>query len=1036
MSISALFIRRPVMTTLVMASFLLFGIAGYQSLPNSDLPPVDYPAIMVSANLPGASPDTMAGAVATPLEKQFSDIQGLVFMSSNSFQGTTNLTLMFDLDKNIDSASQDVQAAINNALLPDDMPRPPTYQKVNAATQPVLYLALYSDFMPMNRVTYYAETFISRRISTIPGVSQVLVYGEKRFAARIQMDPKLLAAKNISLDQVANAVASANVNQAAGLVEDDYIAWTLQPEGQLMQASKYEPVIVDYQAGGPVRIRDLGRAIDGVEWKRGGCWWKGKPAVTLAVKRQPGSNTVEVVEAIRKILPQVRKEIPPSVNLDICWDQSVFIKDSIQDVKFTLLLAVALVVLVVFLFLRNLSATVITSLAVPLSLISTFAVMSLLNFNLDTLSLMALTLAVGFVVDDAIVILENIFRHREMGKDRLQAARDGAQEIGFTIVSMTLSLAVVFMPVVFMPGIVGRLLNEFAVTITMAILVSGFVALSLSPMLASRFLRRSKHDSGQGDPLKSGGVFWRMIAAGYNVMLKWCLKHRLVTLLAAIALFAGTIQMFGVIPSGFFPSEDQNYLLSFNLASEGASFKGMTRNTNALAAVISEDPDVVGIVSIVGISQLGAMNTSLLVMVLKPSQERQASADQILERLRPKVRTVPGIQCFLQNPPAIPTSSQVTKAQYQFTLQSADTEGLYAAAQKLMARLKPMKELVDLNSDMMLSSPHLRLIIDRDRASSLGVSAGDIENYLYSSFADRRVSYIYASTDTYKVILELLPQYQLRAADLSALYLPGQSGQMLPLSEVTQVQKALGPLQINHVGQLSAVTISFNLPAGVALGTAVAAVEKAAAEVLPPTVSASFKGQAQAYEESMASFMWLLLLALAVIYILLGILYESFIHPITVLAGLPSAVLGALVTLWLFGQELNMYGFVGIIMLIGIVKKNAIMMIDFALAEEREKGLDTYESIYQGALIRFRPIMMTSVAAFVGILPIAIGFGAGGGSRRGLGLAVCGGLVVSQAVTLLITPVIYVYLDRLQKWLAGLGKKKPAPPPEAPAEPA
>ncbi|MEW5914196.1 MAG: efflux RND transporter permease subunit [Thermodesulfobacteriota bacterium] len=1024
MQFTETFIRRPVMTTLVMISLLLFGVIGYILLPTSDLPPVDYPTIQVRAYLPGANPETMASAVATPLEKQFSDIQGLTFMNSTNFQGNTNINLQFDLSRNVDAAAQDVQAAIAATVLPSAMPNQPTYRKVNAAQQPVLYLVMSSDFLPMTEVTYYAETFLSRRISTVQGVSQVIVYGEKLYAARVQLDPKALATRGIGIGQVAAAVSAANQNQAAGLVEDEHQALTLEPQGQLMRAKLFNPVIVSYQAGGPVRIADLGRAIDGVEWKRGGAWWKGKPSIILAIKRQPGANTVQVVESILHLLPTARQQIPPAVDLEVMYDQSITIKESVSDVKFTLMLAVALVVLVVFLFLKNLSATVITSLAVPLSLIATFAVMYACKFNLDTISLMALTLAVGFVVDDAIVMLENIFRHLEMGKTRLQAALDGAREIGFTIISMTLSLAVVFLPVVFMSGMVGRILNEFAVTITMAILVSGLVSLTLTPMLASRFLRETKGDAG-GDPLNEGGRLWRGLMAVYNTMLRWCLHHRLITIIISLVLLLGTVQLFRVIPKGFIPSEDQDYLIAFTLASEGISFKAMERHTNALAAIMAGDPAVEGVMPVVGVTYFGAMNNSVLIIKLKNRDKRTASADQVMNRLRPQLFSVPGIMCFLQNPPAIQLSVQQTNAPYQFTLQSAETEVLYKVSQQLLAKLQGLPQIRDVNSDLMINSPQLSIVMDRDRASTLGITAADIEDYLYSAFADRQISYIYASSDTYKVILELLPQYQRQATDLSSLYLATKAGKMVPLTEVASLERVLGPLQVNHVGQLPAVTISFNISPGVSLGTATDAVRRTAAEILPPTVNGSFRGQAEEFEKSMTSLYLLLALALAVIYLLLGVLYESFIHPITVLAGLPSAALGALLTLWLFGQEMNLYAMVGIIMLIGIVKKNAIMMIDFALEAERSKGLSTAESIYQGALIRCRPIMMTSVAAFAGILPIAIGVGAGGGARQGLGLAVCGGLVVSQLVTLLITPVIYTYLDQLQSWLGR--RKKPAP---------
>lgn len=1023
MNFTETFIRRPVMTTLVMISLLLFGVIGYFFLPTSDLPSVNYPTIQVTASLPGASPETMASAVATPLEKEFSDINGLTFMNSTNFMGNTTINLQFSLDRNIDAAAQDVQSAISKAILPSEMPNPPTYKKTNAAEQPILYLALTSKVLPMTDVNYYAETFLSRRVSMVSGVSQVLVYGEQLYAARVQMDPKALATRGISLDKVVDAVSAANVNLPSGLVENSDQSYTLKPQGQLMRAKFYNPVIIDYKQDRPVRVQDLGLAVDGVDWKRGGCWWKGEKAIVLAVKRQPDANTIAVVDAISKVLPSARKQIPPSIDIAVMYDQSVSIRESVHDVKFTLLLAVALVILVVFLFLKNFSATLITSLAVPLSLIATFAVMYELNFSLDNLSLMALTLAVGFVVDDAIVMLENIFRHMEMGKSRLQAAMDGAKEIGFTIISMTLSLSVVFLPIIFMSGMVGRILYEFAITITMAILVSGFVSLSLTPMMASRYLKEIKRKDKQGKP-QEGGPLWRGMVVLYEWSLKLCLKHRVLTMVAFFALLAGTAHYFMIIPKGFIPSEDRGYIFGMTLAGEGISFEGMSQKSNALAAIIAQDPAVEGVMPVVG-ANMAAMNSSILFVLLKERDLRTAGPDQVIARLRPKLFMIPGIMAFLQNPPPIELSVQQTKAPYQYTLQSPETEVLYDSSFKLLQKMKALPEIIDVNSDLMISSPQLSVDIDRDRSSTLGITAQQIENALYSSFADRRVSYIYASDNTYKVIVELLPEYQRNVDDLSWLYLTSRKGTMVPLGEIVDFKKILGPLQINHVGQLPSVTMSFNTRPGVALGDATTAVQKIAAEVLPATVTGSFKGQAEEFEKSMTSLYWLLLLALAVIYLILGILYESFIHPITILAGLPSAALGALITLHIFGAELNLYAFVGIIMLVGIVKKNAIMMIDFALEAERKEGKAPLDAIYEGALVRFRPIMMTTVAAFVGILPIAIGFGAGGEARQPLGLAVCGGLVVSQAVTLLITPVIYTYFDELQNWLGR--KKKTAP---------
>ncbi len=1033
MTLTETFIRRPVATTLVMTTFLLFGIISYVLLPTADLPEVSYPTIQVTANLPGASPETMASSVATPLEKEFSDINGLVFMNSNSFQGTTTVNLQFSLDRSIDAAAQDVQAAVNNAILPSEMPQQPSITKTNAAEQPILYLALFSDMLPLIEVNRYAETFLARRISMVDGVSQVLIYGEKLYSARVQVDPKALATRKIGLDKVVSAVSAANVNTPAGLVENAHEALTLQPQGQLMKAAFYNPVIVAYQNDRPVRIQDLGQAVDGVDWKRGGAWWKGRPAIVLAIKRQPGANTIKTVGLILDLLPVARQQIPPSVELETIYDQSVSIRESVADVQFTLAMAVALVVLVVLLFLKNLSATIITSLAVPLSMIATFVVLYKLRYSLDNLSLMALTLAVGFVVDDAIVMLENIFRHMEMGKSRLQAALDGAREIGFTIISMTLSLAVVFLPVVLMSGMVGRILNEFAITITMAILVSGVVSLSLTPMLASRFLKEARKPGAAagGEDLEEkaaheGGFIWRPLVWLYHGLLRFCLRHRLLTMTVFFALLYGTYHLFMVVPTGFIPSEDRGMIFGMTLADEGISYEAMAQHTNAVAAVISEEPDVEGVMSIVG-AGMSAINSSIIFAKMTPTKERKTSPEDLIQRLRPKTYLVPGLLTFLQNPPPIELSAQHTNAPYQYTLQSPETEELYASSQQFLERMRELREVIDANSDLMNNSPQLVVDIDRDRASALGITASQLEDALYSSFADRQVCYIYASEDTYKVKVELLPEYQREAGDVHWIYLPSRKGDMVPMGQVGLLRRQLGPLQINHVGQLPSVSLSFNIAPGFTLGEATKAVHQLAQEVLPPTVTGSFKGQAEEFENSMSSLYLLIVLALAVIYIILGILYESFIHPITILAGLPSAAFGALLTLYFFGAELNLYGMVGILMLIGIVKKNAIMMIDFALEAEREQHLSPREAIYQGAVVRFRPIMMTTVAAFAGILPIALGLGAGGDSRQPLGLAVCGGLVVSQVVTLLMTPVIYTYFDQLQSWLGRKGKKGATP---------
>jgi hydrophobic/amphiphilic exporter-1 (mainly G- bacteria), HAE1 family len=1028
MNLSEIFIRRPVMTVLVMLGILFFGMMSYGLLPISALPSVEYPFIQVSASLPGATPEVMAASVAAPLERQFTEIAGLNSFNSSSSTGSTSISLQFDFSRRVDQAAKDVQAAISGAAgqLPTGMPKPPTYRKVNPSVAPILYLYLYSDTLPISTVNEYAEVTISQPISMIAGVAQVSVFGQKQYAVRVQLDPKALASKGIGIDEVRSAIQQGNVNLPTGSLSGEHKSYLIQANGQLSNADAYRSLTVMYKNGAAIRLQDLGIVLDDVQNNKITNRYSdgkvtNKKAIVLAVQPQPGANTVEIVDSIKAMMPNLRAQVPKSVQMGVFYDRSLSIRASVEDVKFTLILSICLVVLVIFLFLRNVTATIIPSLAIPVAIIGTFGAMYFLGYSLNNLSLMALTLSVGFVVDDAIVVLENIIRHRELGEDPMTAAFNGSREIGFTILSMTLSLVAVFIPIMFMGGLIGKLFHEFAITISVAILVSGFVSLSLTPMLCSRFLAAA--------PPKPN-LLYRGLEQGFNFLLRgyaWTLRpvlrYRSLTIIVSLMLLFGTGYLYSLVSKGLIPSEDTGQISGNTKAAQDISFENMLKHQQQIVNIIRKDPNIAAINSTVGSGgPNGSANSGRITIRLKSRDERKLSSEQIIQSLGPKLRGTPGIQAFLRSPPAIPLGGQQTNSQYQFTVQSLDLAELRKYMPILLERVKSIPGLRGVDSDLQLNTPQIKVDVDHDKAALLGVTAAQVERTLGNAYGSGQVSTIYAPNNQFTVVMELQPEYQRDPSALSSLYVRSSTGIVMPLSSVATISQGIGPLTVNHLSGLPSATISFDTLPGVSLSTASEAIKAVAKKVLPSTVTASFQGAAQAFDQSFSSLGSLLVVSIVVIYLILGILYEDFIHPLTILSGLPSAGFGALLTLLIFDVELNLYSFIGIILLVGIVKKNGIMLVDFAIERQRETAkISPQQAIYEACLIRFRPIMMTTMAALIGTLPIAIGAGTGSEARRPLGIAIVGGLLFSQILTLYLTPVFYIYLESFRQYL---GKKK------------
>ncbi len=1028
MNFSALFIRRPVMTIVLMAGLVAFGLFAYRVLPVNELPNVDFPTIVVSANLPGASPETMANTVATPLERSFSGVSGIDSMVSSSTTGSTRITLQFSLARDIDAAAQDVQNAIAQTLrrLPPEMTDPPTLRKVNPAESAILYVALSSKTLPLSRLDEYAQTRIADRLSMLPGVAQVLVFGSQKYAVRVEVDPYALQARDLALADVADAVSNANSNLPAGTLEGARRSYTVSTDGQLNAPSQYDNLVISQRDGATIHLRDVGVARAGVENDKQITTYNGHPAIVLAIKRQPGSNTVEVVQAVRKLLPDMQAQAPGDTRFNIIHDRAEFVHESINDVTFTLSLAVLLVLVVIWMFLHNLSATVITALSLPTSLIGTFAVMYLLGFSLDNLSLMALTLAVGFVVDDAIVVQENIVRYLEQGMSHREAALKGSAEIGFTVVSMTVSLVVVFIPILFMGGILGRLFTEFAATLGIAVSISGLVALTLTPMAASRWLRAHKNPTGLSRLFERAFEGSR---SAYLWLLSIAVDYWRTTLALSALILVATVWLFGAVPKGFVPSEDIGLIVASTRAPEGVTFAELKAREEQAATIVRANPNVAGAMSSAGQGNGGTSGSNIgrLIIRLKPRDQRPDSADAVIQQLRKATRKVPDLDVFFTNPPAIRIGGHTSNGSYDFVLQGQDYNALAQAADDLKPALEHIPGVQDVNSDLELNSPQVDVHIRREQAARLGVSVAAIQKTLYDAFGGRQVSTIFGAADTYQVQLQLAPRYQQDINALGAITVRSDQGLLVPLAAVANIQPGVGPLAVSHYGQLPAVTLSFNLAPGASLGAITEQIEKTAAKLLPGDVTGVFAGSAQAFQDSMQSLPILLAFTVVVIYMVLAVLYEHFVHPLTILTALPLAGFGALLSLLAFHQELNVFSFAGLILLVGLVKKNGIIMIDFALEERRKRGLEAAAAIIEACRIRFRPIMMTTLAAILGTLPIALGIGSGAQSRQTLGIAVVGGLLFSQMLTLFVTPVFFVAMEHLSARTTRRRDTEPAP---------